>query len=202
MTENPERDYIKISDEELMLSFKNGNEKAFDELVKRYMEDVLNYLYKFTGDYNESDDIAQESFIRLFSYKDKYNENMKFSSWFYTIVINRAKTRMGLKTSRDYVSLDEMNEEELSGMEFYTDPSDEDELEESEYHKEIKLEYIKQAFDKMDYDYREVIFLRFDYEFDYEKIAKILDVPVGTVKSRINRGRAQLKEILKNDYNV
>lgn len=202
MAEGKTEFHTGCTDEELMLIFINGDEKAFDELVRRYMDSVISYLYKFTGDYNISDDIAQESFIRLYRYKDRYDENSKFSPWFYSIVINRAKSAMQIKTDQDHISLNDMNNEEIGKIDHFSDPSDNDELEEYEYLNEVKIEYIKKAFELIDPLYKEVIILRFMKELEYEMIAEILNIPVGTVKSRISRGRSQIKEIINKNYNV
>lgn len=202
MTEGKTEFHTGCTDEELMLIFINGDEKAFDELVRRYMDSVISYLYKFTGDYNISDDIAQESFIRLYRYKDRYDKNSKFSPWFYSIVINRAKSAMHIKTDQDHISLNDMNNEEIDKIDHVSDPSDNDDLEEYEYLNEVKIEYIKKAFEVIDPLYKEVIILRFMKEMEYEMIAEILKIPVGTVKSRISRGRSQIKEIINKNYNV
>ncbi len=202
MTEGKTEFHTGCTDEELMLIFINGDEKAFDELVRRYMDSVISYLYKFTGDYNISDDIAQESFIRLYRYKDRYDKNSKFSPWFYSIVINRAKSAMHIKTDQDHISLNDMNNEEIGKIDHFSDPSDNDDLEEYEYLNEVKIEYIKKAFEVIDPLYKEVIILRFMKEMEYEMIAEILKIPVGTVKSRISRGRSQIKEIINKNYNV
>ena len=202
MTEGKTEFHTGCTDEELMLIFINGDEKAFDELVRRYMDSVISYLYKFTGDYNISDDIAQESFIRLYRYKDRYDKNSKFSPWFYSIVINRAKSAMHIKTDQDHISLNDMNNEEIGKIDHVSDPSDNDDLEEYEYLNEVKIEYIKKAFEVIDPLYKEVIILRFMKEMEYEMIAEILKIPVGTVKSRISRGRSQIKEIINKNYNV
>ena len=202
MTEGKTEFHTGCTDEELMLIFINGDEKAFDELVRRYMDSVISYLYKFTGDYNISDDIAQESFIRLYRYKDRYDKNSKFSPWFYSIVINRAKSAMQIKTDQDHISLNDMNNEEIGKIDHVSDPSDNDDLEEYEYLNEVKIEYIKKAFEVIDPLYKEVIILRFMKEMEYEMIAEILKIPVGTVKSRISRGRSQIKEIINKNYNV
>ncbi len=202
MAEGKTEFHTGCTDEELMLIFINGDEKAFDELVRRYMDSVISYLYKFTGDYNISDDIAQESFIRLYRYKDRYDKNSKFSPWFYSIVINRAKSAMHIKTDQDHISLNDMNNEEIGKIDHFSDPSDNDDLEEYEYLNEVKIEYIKKAFEVIDPLYKEVIILRFMKEMEYEMIAEILKIPVGTVKSRISRGRSQIKEIINKNYNV
>ncbi|MBK8383765.1 MAG: RNA polymerase sigma factor [Ignavibacteria bacterium] len=202
MAEGKTEFHTGCTDEELMLIFINGDEKAFDELVRRYMDSVISYLYKFTGDYIISDDIAQESFIRLYRYKDRYDKNSKFSPWFYSIVINRAKSAMHIKTDQDHISLNDMNNEEIGKIDHFSDPSDNDDLEEYEYLNEVKIEYIKKAFEVIDPLYKEVIILRFMKEMEYEMIAEILKIPVGTVKSRISRGRSQIKEIINKNYNV
>lgn len=201
MNKISDKDLKKSSDEELMIIFKGGDIKAFDELVNRYKDEIVNYLFRFTGDYAEADDIAQDSFIRLYKYKDKFDDKMKFNTWFYTIAINRARSHKSEMAKKEYVSLNDFTDDELNNIEHYSDPAEDEDRDEIEYYNGLKIEIIKKAFDLMDDVYREVILLRYVSEFEYEKISEILNIPAGTVKSRISRGKAQLKEIIKAEYN-
>jgi len=194
-----DKDLKKSSDEELMIIFKGGDIKAFDELVNRYKDCIVNFLFRLTGDYAEADDIAQDTFIRLYKYKDKFDDGMKFSTWFYTIAINRARSSKSGKTNKDYVYLDDFTDDELNKIEYYSDPAEDEDRDENEYYNGLKIEIIKKAFEKLDNVFREVLLLRYENEFDYEKISEILNIPSGTVKSRISRGKAQLKELIKSD---
>ncbi len=102
------------SDEQLLILFKNWNTAAFEEIVHRYKNKIINYLYHYTGDFDDAEDIAQESFIRICKYIKELDDVKNFSSWFYTIAANEAKTK--LKKKNRYISINELNEEEIYNL--------------------------------------------------------------------------------------
>lgn len=187
------RFYKDLSDEQLMKQIIDGRINAFDEIVRRYEKRIVNYLYQWTADLEDAKDIAQDSFLKLFKYKDNFLSGKEFSPWFFSIVKNSAKDSLNKRKPRSVLDIYEMDEKELQNKDTIMNPDSE---EDSELF-EMKIEYIKKAFDMLDDSFREVILLRYLEGFEYERIAETLGIPVGTVKSRINRGREQLKKILK-----
>ncbi|MFZ4592081.1 MAG: RNA polymerase sigma factor, partial [Ignavibacteria bacterium] len=85
-------EYRKYTDEELILMFQSDDVEAFNEIVFRYKNKVVNFLYRYTGDRDEAEDLAQDTFVKVFRSKHLYKEIAKFSTWFYTIAVNTAKT--------------------------------------------------------------------------------------------------------------
>ncbi len=187
----------ELSDEELILEFqRNGTESAFEIIVQRYKNPLTNYVFRFLGDYEACSDVVQETMIKLYRYKDTYSSVAKFSTWIYTIAGNLARTEYRRMRRRKFFSISDFGEEhkqfdlpdEVYRPDVMTDSG-------------IKEEIIQNALTKVKDVYREAVILRDIEGMSYEEIAEILKVNQGTVKSRINRGRAQLQELLKDIYN-
>jgi len=186
-------DYHKISDEELMVIFQKGDNFAFDELVKRYKQPLANFVYRFTSNYDESLDIVQDTFVKVFNNKDYYQNVAKFSTWLYTIASNLAKTsikrkkRFKLFSNNLFKNKDEEFEVEYPDTDIRPDENTDNKL---------RAEIVQKALSKIALHYREVVILRDIMELSYDEISEITKLPKGTVKSRINRGRLVLKEYL------
>jgi RNA polymerase sigma-70 factor (ECF subfamily) len=179
------------TDEELIARFQNGDAYAFDLLVKRYKDPLLNFTYRFIGDLVEAEDIVQETFYRVFKNKHYYKEVAKFSTWIYTIAGNLAKTELRRRKRRKIFSIHKENpmEKELEIPDLRTDP-------EKEVNTIVTEKLIQKAISNLPKKFRQVIVLRDIQGFSYEEISSIIKVPLGTVKSRVNRARLKLQEDL------
>jgi RNA polymerase sigma-70 factor (ECF subfamily) len=193
---NPEYNYKNLTDEELILEFQKEDINAFDEIVYRYKDRIVNFLYRYTGSREDSEDIAQDAFLRLYKSKHLYREIGKFSTWFYTIAINLAKTSLRRKKKYRAFSINNFDEKEEKDYELTANVIAPDES----ANASNESYYIQKAIEALSDKFREVIILRDIQELDYEEIAKITKLPLGTVKSRINRGRECLKEMLEQIY--
>jgi len=195
MTEeqNRVRTGIEASDEELIARFQQGDNYAFDLLVKRYKDPLLNFIYRFIGEKNEAEDIVQETFLRLFKNKHYYKEIAKFSTWIYTIAGNLAKTELRKRKRRKLFSISHY----LSTEKDYDIP-DQTTSPESDTNTLITDKIIQKAIDKLSPKFKQVIILRDIQGFSYEEIAEIVGIPLGTVKSRVNRARLKLQEDLQD----
>ena len=98
-------EYRSNTDEELILMFQNDDVEAFNEIVFRYKNKVVNFLYRYTGNREEAEDLAQDTFIKVFRSKHLYKEIAKFSTWFYTIAVNTAKTNAMKKIILIFINL-------------------------------------------------------------------------------------------------
>jgi len=187
----------ELSDEELILEFqKNNTEDAFNILVQRYKNPLTNYVFRYLGDYEACSDVVQETMIKVFRYKDAYSSVAKFSTWVYTIAGNLAKTEYRRQRRRNFFSISDFGEEHKP-----YDLPDENYRPDVITDSGIRDEIIQKALGKVKETYREAVILRDIQGLSYEEIAEILGVNEGTVKSRINRGRAQLQILLKSIYN-
>ncbi len=187
-----QQNQYQYTDEELIASFQNGNEQAYIELVRRYRDRLMTFVFRFLGDMELSEDIVQDTMIKLYTHKHYYKEIAKFSTWIYTIAGNLAKTELRKRKRRKVTLLSQMNTDDRK----YEIPSTElqsEDIVQGEYTER----YIQKAILQLPLHFRTVVILRDIQELSYEEISKIVNVPLGTVKSRINRARLQLQQTLK-----
>lgn len=191
-----EIDYKALTDEELIFEFQKEDVLAFNEIVFRYKDKLVNFLFRYTGSRDESEDLAQDTFLKLYRSKHLYKEIAKFSTWFYTIAINIAKTNLRKKSRKSAISISDFDPDNEKDFDLTADViSPEDSANAS-----IENYYIQKAINSLGDKFKEVIVLRDIQDLEYEEIAKITGLPLGTVKSRINRGRERLKELLSDIY--
>ena len=182
----------QYTDEELIASFQNGNEQAYIELVRRYRDRLMTFVFRFLGDMDLSEDIVQDTMVKVYTHKHYYKEIAKFSTWIYTIAGNFAKTELRKRKRRKVTLLSHMNTDDRK----YEIPSTElksEDIVQGEYAERD----IQKAILQLPLHFRTVVILRDIQELSYEEISKIVNVPLGTVKSRINRARLQLQQALK-----
>ena len=187
-----QQNQYQYTDEELIASFQNGNEQAYIELVRRYRNRLMTFVFQFLGDMDLSEDIVQDTMVKVYTHKHYYKEIAKFSTWIYTIAGNLAKTELRKRKRRKVTLLSQMNTDDRK----YEIPSTElqsEDIVQGEYTER----YIQKAILQLPLHFRTVVILRDIQELSYEEISKIVNVPLGTVKSRINRARLQLQQTLK-----
>ena len=182
-----------ISDEELIRRFQEDDYAAYDIIVFRYKDQLLNFAYRFLGNVEEAEDIVQETFLRLYRNKHAYRQIAKFSTWIYTIAGNLAKTELRKRKRRKVVSISDMGFEDKE-YEIEDEMANTDQVANSALTEKI----IQQAIDELPSRFKEVIILRDIQELSYEEIGSILRIPLGTVKSRVNRARLKLQSKLKD----
>ena len=185
----------ELADEELIAEFQRGNEAAFALLVGRFKDPLTNFVFRFTGDWDDCNDIVQEAFVRVYRSKHSYKPVARFSTWVYTIATNLAKTHLRRKKLRNIVPFGTKGRDDKE--ELYDIP-DEDARSDARVESSMREQRIQKALNSLTAKYREVIVLRDVQELSYEEIAAITKLNIGTVKSRINRGRAQLQTMLKD----
>lgn len=186
-----------LSDEELMLRFQRGDERVYDILVARYQNPLMNFIYRFVGSMDDAADILQETFLRVYHKRHLYETVARFSTWVYTIAGNLAKSELRKPYRRLGVPIlqrDADNEERELPL------PDPDPSPDRRADSALKAERIQQALLQLGPEFREAVVLRDIQDLEYEEIASILHLPLGTVKSRINRGRNRLQELLKDLY--
>jgi len=193
-----DKNFNDLNDEELILEFqRNNTERAFEILVQRYKNPLTNFVFRYLGDYEACVDVVQETMIKVYRYKDTYQSIAKFSTWIYTIAGNLAKTELQRRKRRSFLSINAYGKDEDETYEIPDENYRPDDITDSG----IKDDIIQKAFLKVSESYRKAVILRDIQEMSYEEIAEIMGITVGTVKSRINRGRAQLQKLLKHIHN-
>lgn len=186
------------SDEELLAQFLEGDERSFVSLMRRYKEPIMSFTYRFLGDYDEATDIAQETFVRLYRFGHTFKGEVKFSTWLYTIAANLSRTELKKYRRRMGTSLQQEfgYDDEQSGYDVPDETYRPDERVDAD---KISAE-VQKALMTVTPSYREMVVLRDIQHMSYEEICEITSTELGTVKSRINRGRTQLKKKLSSLY--
>lgn len=174
---------------------KKGDQNAFAEIVELFKDKVYQLCYRMVGNAHDAEDIAQEAFIRAYININSYDTNRKFSTWLYRIATNLSIDRLR-KRKPDYFLDAEI--EGTEGLTMYSQlPSDE--LQPDEMVESLEFqEWIQQEINQLPVMYRSVIVLKYIEELSLKEIGEILDLPIGTVKTRIHRGREALRKRLRN----
>jgi len=170
------------------------SEEAFAALVTRYQNRIVNVVSRLINDRDRAQEIAQETFLRVFIHRERYRPSGKFSTWLYTIAMNLAKNEIRRRVrARGVVSLDKLMEVAGDSGGFIADPAPgPDRL----YRRRDVEAKVSDAVERLPRKFREVIVLRDIQQLSYEEIGEALKIPGGTVRSRINRARLALKELL------
>jgi RNA polymerase sigma-70 factor (ECF subfamily) len=163
-----------------------GEPAAFGKLVIRYQDRLYNTLIRVCGEAEEARDVAQEAFVQAFVKLDSFRGNSAFYTWLYRIAFNTAISRR--RRRKPTSSLDEARD--AAGFE----PVDPDTRPEANLDREEQAVQVRAALATLSEEHRSVLVLREIDGCDYETIGKMLDVPVGTVRSRLHRARMQLRE--------
>ena len=182
-------------DFKLIEAFRNGDEKAFEEIVRRYHRQVANIIYLTLGNREEVDDLSQEVFVRVFRSLDRFEFDSSLYSWIYRIAVNLCIDEIRRKKIRKLIPLDFLSEKKFEGEKRAREVvTGSDELLQKE-----KKEVIRNALEHLSPIHRTVILLREYQDLSYDEIAETLRISPQAVKSRIFRAREELRELLK-DY--
>jgi RNA polymerase sigma-70 factor (ECF subfamily) len=172
---------------------RKGDETAFAELVELYKDRMYHLGYRMLGNRQEAEDVVQDTFLRVYSNLEKYDETQKFSTWIYRICTNLCIDR--LRRKKPSYSLDsELADGEGNdwyGMLASSDPTPENQLVLTE-----TQEMIREAIDSLPAKYKSVIILKYLQDLSLQEISDILKLPVTTVKTRVHRGREFLRKIM------
>ena len=183
----------KIKDEVLIRRFQDGDNSAFEVLLARYKERIYNFIYRFVYDVDLAQDLTQDTFLKLFTHKNSYKEIAKFSTWLYTIAQNLARTELRKKTRRKTYAVSDLSKND---REFAISSNDNVVHDKESSAKDFDV-IIMDCLHQLSEEFQTMIILRDFQELSYDVISRIMEIPVGTVKSRINRGRIKLVALLK-----
>ncbi len=183
--------------DELIKRIKSGDMSGWDALVAKYQQKALNFAHRMLRDRFEAEDAVQEAFIKAFDKINLLRDTSSFSTWFFTILNNICLDILRKrKRSADTVSItqtDKDDEDFELQIEDRT-PGPDEKLQKKEAQK-----VLEHALTLLSDEHRAVIILRDINDFEYDEIAKILKISLGTVKSRISRARQALKKILEDN---
>jgi len=181
------------TDEELIKRFQDGDELAYINLVDRYKDKLMNFIFPYFGEIEQTEDIVQDTMIKLYEKKHYYKEIAKFSTWLYTIAKNLANTELRKRNRKKITYLSQMSTKDS----VYEIPDVQKDIN-KDFENEFINERINLAIAGLAEKFKTVIVLRDIQELSYEDISAIVGVPLGTVKSRINRARIQLQAELQD----
>jgi RNA polymerase sigma-70 factor (ECF subfamily) len=206
--ELPQRkmDFAQLTDEELMLLVQEGRNQAFDLLVARYKNRLYTYLYRLLGNESEAEEFAQETFVKAYIHAGKYRTIARFSTWLYTIATNLVRNRV--RSSKRRPAMVSTWSEEAGGEDGgkWMDLRDDSQRPDTDMERENLKDMVQGAIEKIPGKYRSSFVLREINELSYEEIAAVTGLKLGTVRSRINRGRAHFKKLvaplLGDDFNA
>ena len=186
---------MQTTDSELVKGCLAGDHGAWDSIVRQYNQRIYNLAYRFTGRFDEAEDLTQEIFLKVYRTLNSYRpESGALVTWIVRVgrnhIIDHYRKFKTERTHTDSLEVEYEKAEENPAR--YANPAQA--LEQREL-----SERVHQALLKISEDLREAVILRDLEEFTYEEIASMLDLPLGTVKSRINRGRVELARLLKKE---
>ena len=184
-----------IDEKELIRQAKNGDLKAYEQIIGLYEKKVFSTIYYMVKNDNDVEDIAQEVFIKIYRNLNSFKEESSLYTWIYRITINVCIDE--LKKRKKVVYLDEKIETKDGEIEFQVSDTGKSlhELTEEKDLREILLKCVR----KLSEDQRTMIILRDIKGFTYMEIAEMTKMNLGTVKSKINRARSALKQLLEED---
>lgn len=192
-------DYKKLTDQEIVVLARHGREAAYRELIGRYQRPVFSLIYRLVRDREKSEDLAQETFIKVLNALDRYDPSYKFSSWIFKIAHNTSLDHLRKKEPQT-LSLEgsphaeTASEQESSVIQaLSTEETPEDYAASRELGATLEV-----AIGKLRPEYRTAIILCHVEGRPYEEIAETMGVPLGTVKTYIHRARNELKKTLEH----
>jgi RNA polymerase sigma-70 factor (ECF subfamily) len=173
---------------------RNGDRRAFSELVDLYKDKIFHLAYRMLYNVEEAEDVVQETFLRVYSNLHRFDENQKFSTWIYRIGTNLCIDR--LRRRKQTYSLDaEVSESE--GADWYSMLPSDERTPEGELILSETQEQVRKAIDALPEKYKSAVILRYLHDMSLQEISEILNIPVTTVKTRVHRGREYLRERLE-----
>jgi RNA polymerase sigma-70 factor (ECF subfamily) len=191
----PLRALFSVSDEQAMRRVqRQDDDAAFAQLVRRWERPIQNLCIRMLGDTRAGEDLAQETFLRVFSKRAEFRADATFSTWIWRIALNLCYDELRRKSRRNEMSLDEPESETLEMLKSFTgaDPAPDDALA-----KQEQEDSVRDALMCLPAIYRTVLILRHFEDLKFREIAEVLDLPVGTIKSRVAEGLTQMRLLLK-----
>lgn len=172
-----------------------GDQSAFADIVSLYQHKLYQICYRMLGNKQESEDIAQEAFVRAYTNLHTFDQKRKFSTWLYRIATNLCIDRIRKKKPDYYLDAEVTG---TDGLNMYSQIAADDQLPEETIVQMELQDRIQYEIGRLPDKYRSVIVLKYIEELSLQEISEILDMPLGTVKTRIHRGREALRKQLNN----
>ncbi|MCB2182217.1 MAG: sigma-70 family RNA polymerase sigma factor [Desulfobulbaceae bacterium] len=188
------KEELKQETATLVEAFLDGDSQAFNRLVLLYQTKIYHLALNYVKSQEEAKDLAQDVFITVYKALPKLREKAKFSSWLYQIAINHCRNRYKKLNRRGFFSNISLDDDETY-MQLQGDEGPEQLLQ-----RKNTVNLVRSTINSMGKTEKEILLLRDLQELSYDEISTILDIPLGTVKSKLNRARTSLKDRLKKFY--
>ena len=172
-----------------------GDQNAYADIVNLYQHKLYQVCYRMLSNQQEAEDIAQEAFIRAYINLHSYDQKRKFSTWLYRIATNLCIDRIRKKKPDYYLDAEVAG---TNGLDMYSQIAASEQLPEETVEQMELQDRIQYEISRLPDKYRSVIVLKYIEELSLQEISEILDMPLGTVKTRIHRGREALRKQLNN----
>lgn len=185
--------FNQLSDEDLMELFQGGYDEAYSVIVTRYRERIHQFIFRYTKNHLDSEDLVQETFLRVFRSRNSYERIARFSTWLFTIAQNLIRNQYKRSQRMHMVSLSQTDDQE---QEITLDLPDTGVSVDDQLHLSMTMAHLQKSLDAIPAEFRDVLKMRDIQQLTYEEIMEITHLPMGTVKSRINRGRARLHDLM------
>ena len=180
------------TDEQLLDAYRNGDGPAFRALIQRHQDDLIRFLLRLTGDRQTAEDVFQETFLQVHISADTFDATRRFKPWLFTIAANKARDMLRKKVRRQEVDLSAPVSRDAGarggeGGQTFVDlmevdvPSPDEGLQDQE-----RDQLVQKAVDRMPPSLKEILLLAYFQRLSYAQIAEELDIPLGTVKSRLH----------------
>ncbi len=176
-------------DQQLIQATLDGNSEVFGQLICKYQNRLYNGLVQMLRSESDAEDVVQEAFILAYTKLSSFQGNSAFFTWLYRIGYNVAITK--LRRRKPTVSLENRDDETQFQLPGNTP------LPDAELERQEQTEQLMEALDRLSEEHRSILVLREMEEMDYDAISEILDLPIGTVRSRLHRARSHLKQQLE-----
>ncbi len=178
-----------------MMKCRNGDMSAFELLMMRYKDVIINFIYKSIGDYHRAEDLTQETFLRVFRNSGHYEPKSQFKNWIYLIATNLCRNEIRNRKRRKTVFLDDLmpDEEDVSYASLMQDVRN---LPDELYEKKEQQLIIQQTINCLPENQRLALILVTYHDLRYEAVAEVLDCSISAVKSLIHRARQKMKKLL------
>lgn len=182
------------TDEELVAATLAGNRDRFGDLVERYQGRLVNYLFRLLRNADDAHDLAQDVFVKVYQVLDRFDPQYRFSTWLFRVAQNAAIDQI----RRRRLKLVSMRQEDTEGEERDWDLPSPERGPYGELRNRERGDAIQEAIEALPWEYRELILLRHYGDLPYDEIARVKEMPLGTVKNKLFRGRQMLKEKLQD----
>ncbi len=196
ISEAPRGALQDLDDSGLVAAFLAGEKRAFTVLADRYHARLINFVYRTTGDRERSEDLVQETFIRVYRHLHRFDQSKKFSTWVYTIASNLAKNELRNRSRNPLVLFQTIRrswDAEERPLEWEDNTYRPDDL----FRKRHLRQMVESAVSELPDHHRTVFVLREMEGKTYEEIAEITGCNLGTVKSRLNRARNSFAQLIE-----